>query len=160
MESFKPFGDKINWPDIAEHIISLDFEVIEKHFDELLVWLQDMNWPGANIISSFLQKIGRPLVPGIKKVLNTVDDVWIYWVFNEIISKWDMDLIKEIKTELIPVAHRIDSEGNFISALKIIIKYNLVEKDEITNIIKTIKEHVKSLEELYGSFLIELKKLD
>ena len=53
---------------------------------ELIVWLQDHNWPVAHILAPFLASLGAPLIPHIWNVLSSDDDVWKYWVIGILID--------------------------------------------------------------------------
>ena len=48
--------------------------------DKLLLGLQDINWPIAGPLARFLVTVGEPLLPHIKNILLSGDDMWIYWV--------------------------------------------------------------------------------
>ena len=47
---------------------------------ELLQWLQDINWPVAKELMYVLPRFHSELVPHIKVVLNSSDDIWKCWV--------------------------------------------------------------------------------
>ncbi|MGI1677957.1 MAG: DUF5071 domain-containing protein [Cellvibrionaceae bacterium] len=57
-------------------------ELLIPHIKELLSWLQDMSWPVARKISSRLSKLGLDLVPELREILNSKDEVWKYWVIS------------------------------------------------------------------------------
>jgi Domain of unknown function (DUF5071) len=83
----------------AEAIVALGFPMVEPVLDEILVWMQDIYWPVARIFQPFLANIGTPLTPHIQAILKTDDDVWKYWVVQEIIGK-SVELTKVFNTEL------------------------------------------------------------
>jgi uncharacterized protein DUF5071 len=43
---------------------------------QLLIWIQDMNWPNAGKIVPFLIAGGEEIIPEIQWVLNGQDDIW------------------------------------------------------------------------------------
>ncbi len=69
----------------ANRAISAGYPAVEPVLWDLLSWLQDMNWPVAKTLAPFLAGIGIPLVPHIKKVFTSDDDIWKYWIINEIL---------------------------------------------------------------------------
>ena len=71
----------------AQAIVALGFPMVEPVLDEILVWMQDINWPVARIFEPLLVSIGAPLTPHIQAILKTDDDVWKYWVVQNIIGK-------------------------------------------------------------------------
>ena len=70
---------------------------------ELVEWLQDCNWPVAQVLSPFLAGIGLPLVPCIDHVFLTNDETWKYWMIVCLISQND-DLFNYYKPRLIEYA--------------------------------------------------------
>jgi hypothetical protein len=54
---------------------------------ELLEWLQDCNWPVSGVLAPFLASIGEPLVPHVRRVLESGDEVWKYWMICAIMKQ-------------------------------------------------------------------------
>ena len=53
---------------------------------QLLEWVQDVNWPVAQPLLLFLNKIGAPLAPYIRAILETDDEPWkwnVLWMIVE-----------------------------------------------------------------------------
>lgn len=84
--------------------------------DELLVWLQDINWPIASPLADFLVNVGEPLVPHLKKILSSGDEMWIYWVLSFLIKRLPAELIHQLSFELEALATAAE---NHILALRI-----------------------------------------
>ncbi len=57
--------------------LASDEEVSEK-INELLVWVQDINWPVATSICERLKSIGSPLVEPLRKILPDSNEIWKY----------------------------------------------------------------------------------
>lgn len=56
--------------------------------DDLLPWLQDMNWPIADSIQALLLPYVNSISSSIARILNeSNDDVWKYWIINVLLSK-------------------------------------------------------------------------
>lgn len=54
---------------------------------DLLEWLQDMNWPVAQVLEPFLTSIGAPLIPHIRKIFATDDHIWKRWIISTIMTQ-------------------------------------------------------------------------
>ena len=64
----------------AQAAVAAGYPAIAPVLPELLEWLQDYNWPVAHILQPFLAGIGLPLAPHLRRILQTDDEVWKYWV--------------------------------------------------------------------------------
>jgi hypothetical protein len=112
----------------------LGFERLKKHLPKFLEFLQDMNWPAAGGARNMLIKSGKLIIPEIKRVFKEVanDGTWHYWIILEIIQNWEIDLIKEMKSDLIQLIERADFEGASIQALKTLKENGLLTQDQVT----------------------------
>ena len=63
----------------ANQAVAAGYPAIEPILPDLLEWIQDCNWPVAQVLAPFLGTIGAPLLPHIRKILATDDDMWKYW---------------------------------------------------------------------------------
>jgi uncharacterized protein DUF5071 len=88
----------------AEAIIALGFPAIEPIVPALLEWMQDLNWPVAQVLQPFLASIGSPLAPHIRRILETDDVIWKNWVLLCIVAK-----SPELRTMLRPDLERLSS---------------------------------------------------
>ena len=66
--------------DRARALVARGYPAVAPVLPELLEWLQDYNWPVAQALVPFLQTIGPPLLPELRRILGTNDEVWKYWV--------------------------------------------------------------------------------
>lgn len=64
----------------AEALRRAPLEALESEAPDLLVWLQDMTWPVAGPVEEALAKCGLVLVPLIRAIFESDDDVWKYWM--------------------------------------------------------------------------------
>ncbi|MHC2333735.1 DUF5071 domain-containing protein [Bradyrhizobium sp. USDA 4454] len=71
----------------AEAIVALGFPAVEPILSTLLEWMQDINWPVAQVLAPFLANIGGPLAPHVRPILQTDDDIWKYWILDCIVAK-------------------------------------------------------------------------
>ncbi len=89
----------------AEAIVALGYPVVAPILPELIEWLQDCNWPVATVLSPFLSGIGLPLLPHIRHVLSTDDEIWKYWVLSRLVGP-SPPLIAALRAELEQLAER------------------------------------------------------
>ncbi|WP_239616865.1 DUF5071 domain-containing protein [Cohnella mopanensis] len=154
--------DKGVWDGAAEVIVRLGYPRVNVILPGLLVWLQDLNWPGAMRIADFLSEIGDPIVPHVRDVLkkHKEDEVWIYWLFEQIIDKWDKSKVSQIEEELIDISNGKINDLRAINTLFNHNVFNLVEvKRQLTNKIKGTIIELEELEKKYsGVDCIELER--
>lgn len=74
--------------DFADELFKIDnIDTIAEDIPILLEWLQDYNWPPADLICEYLLKF--PLIKYKKKIieiLNSNDDIWKYWVLLRLVK--------------------------------------------------------------------------
>lgn len=83
-----------------ENLKKASQETIEKKADELLEWIQDMNWPVAKELLTILGKIGEPLIEPIVEVFHGEDQMWKYWIITSLLPKMDQRVVKAFEPEL------------------------------------------------------------
>lgn len=86
----------------VDNLKGLDWTEIEPHIDELLVWLQDMNWPVARGVGDKLSAYTNKLKAGILAVLRGSDGLWKYCCILTLIyyskeRSIDAELLKELQ---------------------------------------------------------------
>lgn len=94
----------------AGRAIAAGYPAVEPVLGNLLECIQDMNWPVAQDIAPFLASIGKPLVPHIKKVFETDDEIWKRWIMQAIFVE-SPEVAREFRDELTRIAdHPTESE--------------------------------------------------
>lgn len=88
----------------AEQLVALGFPAIEPVLPQLFEWMQDFNWPVAQVLQHVLANIGAPLAPHVRKVLSQDDEIWKYWVLHCIVRE-----SKELAQALRPDLERLVS---------------------------------------------------
>lgn len=76
-------NNKDCWENAAITLKKIGYPRIKKIFPELIIWLQDINWPGATVVMEILSKIDKDeLLPYIENALIEAgyDDSWIYGI--------------------------------------------------------------------------------
>lgn len=81
-----------------------DWSQIEQVAEQLLQWVQDVNWPVARVLAPFLAGIGAPLAPHIRRVLAGDDEVWKYSLIGSVVAH-SQDLVLALRSELERIAY-------------------------------------------------------
>ncbi|MGH1470272.1 MAG: DUF5071 domain-containing protein [Cellvibrionaceae bacterium] len=71
-------------------------ELVLPHLKELLAWLQDMNWPVADKVSSRLSILGAELVPELRAILKSEDEVWKFWIVSRFLYQVSDDVFEAL----------------------------------------------------------------
>ena len=71
----------------AKAAVDAGYPRVESILPELLEWLQDYNWPVAHVLAPFLASIGDPLVPHVRRILESEDETWKYWMMDCIMKE-------------------------------------------------------------------------
>lgn len=87
----------------ARNAHALGYPAVEPILPDLLQWLQDMNWPVAGQIAGLVVPIGAPLAPHVRRVLDSGDDGWKYWIISCVIGE-NVDLFAFFKPDLERIA--------------------------------------------------------
>ena len=97
-----PNEGKEYWENCAKILVRLDNEKLTELLSELLVWFQDLNWPGGIIILNRLQElptqtIEKSVLETIEKAILTKDYLWIEFLLylNNIKTKKIINKILE-----------------------------------------------------------------
>lgn len=75
-------GNKDCWENAAKVLFKLGYPKIKEVIPGLLRWLQDINWPGSNIVMEILVTIPKDvLIPYLEdaviEALNGHDEIWV-----------------------------------------------------------------------------------
>lgn len=148
---------KSYWRNAAIVLKEIGYPRVKSIIPELLQWIQDMNWPGAKEIVDLLITIDDAIVPYVKQVLKSEDGIWIIWLLSEVISKWNKELIIQIKDDLLELAMTMDNnliiEGVDIQALKLIYESKLIDSSKALSIMKRKRELYLDLLENIDEFI-------
>ena len=71
----------------VEHLNNLSADEVIPLLPELIVWMQDMNWPVAKRVVELLLKYPNEITPLIDDVLASDDDMWVYWCLAKLVQK-------------------------------------------------------------------------
>jgi len=71
---------------------------------ELLEWVQDLNWPVAQVLAPFLASAGSNVVPGIRQIFASSDDTWKWSVVVGVVAR-SPELTALLRPELQRIVH-------------------------------------------------------
>ncbi|WP_407309950.1 DUF5071 domain-containing protein [Desulfosporosinus sp. SB140] len=152
--------EKSYWESAAMVLNNIGYPRVRQVLPKILAWLQDLNWPGAKEVAEFLLNIGRPVVPYVREVLRGNDEIWQYWVLECLVNHWSIDLITEIKDELLMVARKWDLEGINVKAIKLLAIHKITDTLELTRIYEdkrsTYRDLLNELNDI-EKYLLEFK---
>ena len=90
---------------LIEQLENYKYPFYKPILKDLFKWIQDLNWPVAQKIIPLLIKARKDIIPIVKEILNSNDDIWKYWTLSQVISKMDTSIIKELKNELMRIVN-------------------------------------------------------
>ncbi len=73
--------------DQAKKLVALGYPAVAPVLTEIFEWVEDANWPVAKVFLPFLARIGAPLVPHVRYVLQSQDEQWKKVVLECIVSE-------------------------------------------------------------------------
>ena len=95
------------WENCARVICEKPTSVLNNYLDNMLEWLQDMNWPGADIIMNRLicYEDVEHLLIALRRCINAAyeadDEIWLLNIFYLLQSKDIMSLLPAKEHEII-----------------------------------------------------------
>lgn len=73
--------------DKAQKLVALGYPAVAPALSEMLEWVEDASWPVAQVFLPFLARIGAPLAPHVRYVLQTQDEQWKRVVLDSIVGE-------------------------------------------------------------------------
>jgi hypothetical protein len=102
--------------EVINDLQKLSFEQLKPIIPDLLIWLQDMNWPIASSIADILSPYIDRITPEIIEILKTDDGMWKFWILNFAKTTTDPLLLSEIeRIAKFPTRNEIEDEVNLIA---------------------------------------------
>lgn len=83
--------------DACHRLLEASPEQIRRVLPELLVWLQDINWPVAPHILKALRPLDAALAQPVMDILAGDDEMWKYWIIS--------NLLPQVRTEVRQALH-------------------------------------------------------
>lgn len=95
----------------AEHLMNLGYPQVAPVLSHLLMWLQDINWPVGAVLAPFLATVGAPILPYVREILQSDDELWKYWTLQQIVAQMQADDLAQLRPELLALSNTRDEEG-------------------------------------------------
>jgi len=95
----------------AELIVAVGMPEVEPLLGGILEWLQDYNWPVASILAPLFDQMGEEVVPHIRLILDSDDDLWKYWMVVIVLPKLSRGAQELLRPDIERIAnHPSDGE--------------------------------------------------
>ena len=73
--------------DLAKKLVALGYPAVKPVLAEIVEWVEDASWPVAKVFLPFLARIGAPLVPHVRYVLQSQDEQLKRVVLDHIVGE-------------------------------------------------------------------------
>lgn len=84
----------------VNNLKNLELNEIKPILPELLVWLQDANWPVAQGIEDIVIGFQDELIPYIRDIFQTNDGTWKYFLLHGLIRRLPDNVLLQLKPDL------------------------------------------------------------
>lgn len=134
-------------------LTSLERSMVIPLLPELLVWLQDMNWPIASKIVDLLLKYTVEIIPHVKTIFSQSDTGWTYNILKALINEWEMEFVSVLSSSLRELAQNSDNDDDTdLLAIEILCKHRLIDEAEATVL---LKRKLSDTEDCINNFTVE-----
>lgn len=86
--------------DAAERAVARGWPGVEPVLPQLLEWLQDYNWPVARVLAPFIARIGDPVVPYLRPILDGGDLIWKHWIIAVVLADAPLSVVDQFRPDL------------------------------------------------------------
>lgn len=90
---------------------------------DLLVWLQDYNWPVAPFVKQKLIQFDKELINPLKVILSGDDVIWKYFILTQLIPEVKSNVLNSLQPELKRIAYSPSEKEKSEEIDKHAIKY-------------------------------------
>ncbi len=90
--------------DAVKRAVEIGYPGINPILPDLLVWLQDINWPVARDLVPLLKDAGTGIAPHIIAILNSTDSGWKYSVVSYLCESVSSDVWALIEPDVVRLA--------------------------------------------------------
>ena len=87
-----------------EKLKSIDPNEAEQILLGLMEWMQDLNWPVAQELKRILPRFHVQLIPVIKIIFKTDDDIWKYWTLK-LLKSFPKETMLKLQPDLDRIAN-------------------------------------------------------
>ena len=86
--------------DSAKQLELCTLDELEPFLEDLLIWLQDANWPVTRIVAPVLARFDARILPPIRRILATDDGIWKYWTLTEVVANLQPSVRERLMDDL------------------------------------------------------------
>ena len=90
----------VNDVENAQRLVALGFPAVMPVLPELLVWMREFDEPVAQTLAPLLTRIGKPLTPHVRRILDGDDELWKYGILTFVAAK-SPALARELTPDLL-----------------------------------------------------------
>lgn len=90
--------------DACHRLLDASPEQIRRVLPELLVWLQDINWPVAPYILKALRPLDAALAPPVMDILAGDDEMWKYWIISNLLPQARTEVRQALHPHIVAIA--------------------------------------------------------
>ncbi len=87
-----------------ERANQIGFPALNSILSDLLEWVQDANWPVAAETAVLLSNAGLEILPHIKAILRSDDEIWKYCAIDLVVRNLDAVVLLELSNDLVRLA--------------------------------------------------------
>ena len=80
--------------------VALGYPGLNPVLPQLLIWMQDCNWPVAKELAPLLGRAGPEIAPHLIEVLRSNDGIWKDWVLGRVAEDLDPEVWELIRPEV------------------------------------------------------------
>ncbi|MEM9981542.1 MAG: DUF5071 domain-containing protein, partial [Bacteroidota bacterium] len=99
-----PFPVSKSDVEAAEALMQLPYKTLAPYLPNVLTWLQDINWPVAQVIVQPLRQLKAVLTPtllvALKSARKMQDEIWVFNLVNQLIVDLPTESIQALEREL------------------------------------------------------------
>ncbi len=128
----------------VEVLARMDRAVVVPFIPDLLIWLQDINWPIASAMVELLLKYKVETIPHIKSIFSQNDYVWSYNILAYLLKEWEPDLVSKLTSNLLELARNRDEHEDIdLLAIDILWSCRLIEANDVTALLQEKMDDTK-----------------
>jgi hypothetical protein len=91
--------------DRVRAVVALGYPGVAPVLPDLLVWLQDANWPISRAVARFLVSVGEPVFASVRDVFAGTDGIWKYWCIELFVRALPRPLAASFRPDLQRLAY-------------------------------------------------------
>ena len=88
----------------AEELINIGYPEVEPVLPEIIEWVFDGNWPVARCLQNFLEQLGKPAAPYLKRIFDGDYESAKHSILTGVVGH-SKELALELRRELVRMAH-------------------------------------------------------